>query len=567
MSDAYPSGRSASAHACLACRRSKVRCNYDPAGQPPCQRRFDKLEKRIDSLISNISQRQNEDMLPTQTPPRDMAIPSSAAKKEFENTHSNTRYQQFENAVPDPPISLPAESMIPGENVWPQAEAAEALCYLFRNEMSMFFPFVTPPKGSVAVLQSNYPCLLKAMILAASYQNRSLQLRRGAALTEELAKRLLIDGEKSRDILQALLLTIAWYHGHLKANPQMTNLIHLTLAVLADLGFDKPAHPNDRRTVIFDGSRSSYGFAEEGNSMDNEDRRTLLGCFYVTSVASAVFRRVDAIPYSRHLNQALEILAEAREHPADELLVHHVRLQSLVEQIAQVAPFDDPQGPHSSWAPITMHIRYLDQQLTGLTQSATKLNGNHVWLIHIHAARIFLYEAGLYDSLWQNANTGARQQRLDTMWKCLASTKALFEVFLSMPDHTIFTASYALWGHLAYALLIASRLCLSKVEGWDVDLVRTELDFSQILEMVTQKTDQGNAFARTHWLRDSASDEMMDRVKMKTRRVQTWFNQYFPRILSQNGPIVGMGPDPSFLLGIDDMFWEELIIGFQPGGL
>lgn len=68
------------------------------------------------------------------------------------------------------------------------------------------------------------------------------------------------------------------------ANPQMTNLIHLALAVLADLGFDKPAHVNDRRTVIFDGSRSSYGFAEETNLMDNEDRRTLLGCFYVTSV-------------------------------------------------------------------------------------------------------------------------------------------------------------------------------------------------------------------------------------------------------------------------------------------
>lgn len=74
------------------------------------------------------------------------------------------------------------------------------------------------------------------------------------------------------------------YHGHLKANPQMTNLLHLALAVLADLGFDKPAHLNDRRTVIFDASRSSYGFAEETNRMDNEDRRTLLGCFYVTSV-------------------------------------------------------------------------------------------------------------------------------------------------------------------------------------------------------------------------------------------------------------------------------------------
>jgi hypothetical protein len=72
----------------------------------------------------------------------------------------------------------------------------------------------------------------------------------------------------------------------------------------------------------------------------------------------------------------LQILVETGKHPADELLVLHVRLQSLVEQIAQVAPFDDPQGPHSSWAPITMHIRYLEQQLTNLTQSATKLNGN-----------------------------------------------------------------------------------------------------------------------------------------------------------------------------------------------
>lgn len=136
-----------------------------------------------------------------------------------------------------------------------------------------------------------------------------------------------------------------------------------------------------------------------------------------------------------------------------------------------------------------------------------------------------------------------------------------------MPDHMIFTASYALWGLLAYALLVASRLCLSKVEGWDVDLIRTELDFSQILELVTQKTDQGNAFARAHWLRDGGSDELVDRIKMKTKKVQTWFNQYFPRIFAQQDPALAMGPDPSFLLGIDDMFWEELITGFQPTSL
>jgi hypothetical protein len=136
-----------------------------------------------------------------------------------------------------------------------------------------------------------------------------------------------------------------------------------------------------------------------------------------------------------------------------------------------------------------------------------------------------------------------------------------------MPAHVIFTASYATWGLLAYALLIASRLCLSKVEGWDVDLVRTEFDFSQILELVIQKMEEGNAFARTHWSKDGGSDEMIDRVKIKTRRVQTWFNGYLPRLSAQNDLPLEMGPDYNFLLGIDDMFWEELITGLQPGGV
>lgn len=169
-------------------------------------RRFDKLEKQIDSLINNIhSQRQNENLLPTPTPPHD--IPGSTLTVKDNHAHP-VNYLKADNS--NPPVSLPVESVLPGHTVWPESQAAEALCFVFRSELSIFFPFVTPPNKPVSVLRQSHPCLFKAMVVAASYQNRALQIRRGAALTEELAKRLLIDGEKTRDILQALLITIAW---------------------------------------------------------------------------------------------------------------------------------------------------------------------------------------------------------------------------------------------------------------------------------------------------------------------------------------------------------------------
>lgn len=171
-------------------------------------RRFDKLEKQIDSLINNIhSQRQSETPLSVSTPPHGIPGSTLTAKEKHEGAHP-VEYQKADNSIP--PVSLPVEYILPGHNVWPENEAAEALCFIFRSELSIFFPFVTPPNEPASVLRHNHPCLFKAMVVASSYQNRALQIRRGAALTEELAKRLLIDGEKTRDILQALLISIAW---------------------------------------------------------------------------------------------------------------------------------------------------------------------------------------------------------------------------------------------------------------------------------------------------------------------------------------------------------------------
>lgn len=119
--------------------------------------------------------------------------------------------------------------------------------------------------------------------MAATYRDRELQKRRACDFISSLSADIILRGEKSLDMLQSLLVHIAWYQCHLQRNTQMTNLTQMAIAVLADLELNKPYHANDRRKMIFDPTRSSFGFTTETMKMNNEERRALLACFYFSS--------------------------------------------------------------------------------------------------------------------------------------------------------------------------------------------------------------------------------------------------------------------------------------------
>lgn len=69
----------------------------------------------------------------------------------------------------------------------------------------------------------------------------------------------------------------------MNCNTQMTNLVQLAISIMADLELNKPVHPNDRRKLIYDNARSSYGFTNETRVLTNDERRALLGCYYLSS--------------------------------------------------------------------------------------------------------------------------------------------------------------------------------------------------------------------------------------------------------------------------------------------
>ena len=94
----------------------------------------------------------------------------------------------------------------------PDEHEVEILLLEFKTNLAEQFPFVVLDLDSTSQkLRHERPLLWKAIIVASSHRNSDRQMALGAILVEDLTMRLLLKAEKSLDLLQALLVLIAWY--------------------------------------------------------------------------------------------------------------------------------------------------------------------------------------------------------------------------------------------------------------------------------------------------------------------------------------------------------------------
>lgn len=109
--------------------------------------------------------------------------------------------------------------------------------------------------------------------------------------------------------------------------------------------------------------------------------------------------------------------------------------------------------------------------------------------MQIKIAEILLYEAGLHDELAAHL---APPERLEMLWKCLQATRALLDLRFS--QHLLLTTNpstisifqpprYIALTSFDYifSMLTCLRLSIANLPGWDLRLVRRELDFNEYL--------------------------------------------------------------------------------------
>jgi hypothetical protein len=120
----------------------------------------------------------------------------------------------------DPPQHHPTGTIPRGSNEGPYLDVidqgildlktAHSLLQEFRA-MNQNFPYIAiHPNLSTGMLRHDNPMLLLAICTAASWKDRELQTKLERAYLEELAGRMVVDGEQTLDMLQGLLVHLSW---------------------------------------------------------------------------------------------------------------------------------------------------------------------------------------------------------------------------------------------------------------------------------------------------------------------------------------------------------------------
>ncbi|KAJ5097014.1 hypothetical protein N7456_007735 [Penicillium angulare] len=428
--------------------------------------------------------------------------------------------------------------------------------------MAPHFPFVVIPDLPPAMFYAEKPFLFKAMVMVASYRNRPFQHQIGTQLTEEVGKRLLVDGERSLDLLQGLLIHIAWYHLHLGAVSQMTNLLQLAIALMADLGLNKPSHGTDRRKLMFDSSKLTQGAVAESRLLRNDETRALLGCFYVSSIVSAIFRRIPALGYTNYMEKQLQFLLGSNEYESDILLAQMIHIQQFAERVFEAMRYDEAEDPTIPHTPIALHLKTLRTEFRNLSMTIPiELQNNKLLRLQKCAVDVFIHENGINDSFWNPPST--TNERIDVLWTLLQGIKGFFETFLDLSPEKLFQLPYSGWGQSTYVILIFSRLSNLECPGWDPQMVHNTYDFAGLIEALIQLLGKSINYAGLHWL-SGQRDPVIARALSKVKFVQTWWQNTRPGLSPSQ--IQPFSPDLGFSRGsvIGDDFWDELMRDCEP---
>jgi hypothetical protein len=189
-------------------------------------------------------------------------------------------------------------------------EIAEKYLELFKSILTPHFPFVViSPQVSAVHLRQDKPFLFLAIMSSASYDNMPLQRSLGAEVKRAVASRIILNGEVSFDLLQGLLVFLAWYayatcasycicdlwgphasnycfsrsHYHTKPH-RYTQFLQLAVSLIIDLRLDRPPQTKTWKTKLhFESQNVADEQTLERPSWGSDEKRAVIGCYYLSS--------------------------------------------------------------------------------------------------------------------------------------------------------------------------------------------------------------------------------------------------------------------------------------------
>lgn len=351
MADASQSSLAASQSlnkACEPCRALKVRCL--PAVDGPdasCQRciKFNrrcvyapphrkKQRKRTDARVTELEKEIFAMRLLLQgqsgVPPSSMELQNSPASR---ISHSRTA------GLPSQTDSLPSDVAAQTDSAGLSGdlidrgiitiEEARQFLLLYRNVNLTHLPLVAiQPETTADELRISKPILFKAIVTTAAAKARpEIFTGLSTEMIGEYVQRVMMNGEKTLELVQAISITSAWYHPTDKwATFRFYDYITLASTMAMDINLgdkENPQAPHEPSEVI-------------------ERKRALVGCFTHSSIVAFGMRRPNTLPFTTYMGEILEELSTKEPVlPSDKVLCGLARLFKIADEISATFSLTD----------------------------------------------------------------------------------------------------------------------------------------------------------------------------------------------------------------------------------
>ncbi|KKA16886.1 hypothetical protein T310_9500 [Rasamsonia emersonii CBS 393.64] len=374
---------------------------------------------------------------------------------------------------------------------------------------------------------------------------------------------------RTKPFLLDVILVAAFHRDSGRQSRQLTNLLQLAIALVADLGLNRPL-PINKYKAVPDVMRKVLQGSKVFETLRGtlEERRTFLGCFYLSSLFSSHLRGLEPLPYTPYVEECCQALVDAKQYPDDNYLVQLVRIQRVVNIIRQHV-LDDQ---YKLRAPFGMHIASIQSELNSVKQSWGDVRNRNLLLMHYHSAEMFLHEFAIYDTPSRSGVLSDNDpfQRVESLYACLEAAAALVEAFFTIQPEEYIHLSMTPWLQVGHMMIIIRKLLFLDVPGWDLKYVRSKLDVPGMLDRIIKNASEARQAAKksgigqdgnyVHYRHDLLAElsKKMGALKQNFNEAIRAEEQMQHRQLSQPAQpsILGEMWTGETLLSMDEDFWE-----------
>ncbi|KAL1655483.1 hypothetical protein SLS61_001947 [Didymella pomorum] len=379
-------------------------------------------------------------------------------------------------------------------------ELSEELLNIWRNELVAASPGIYIPKDWTAMdLRQKKPSLFYAIMAAAAHS-------KGSELSDKLheeavylyARTAFINGEKSVQTIQALLVTVAFYSPpKTPGQLQIYQWVNMAASMALELGL--ASKPRTHEQLPKRAIRSLQKISSPEELL--EHCRTVLYLYVVCAGFSMRLKRPNILLFNSWMEECLNML-EKSPLQADQRTLAWLKLQRIADEANTAFGFDDASTSFSlSELRMQMILRIFERRMHDWKKSVPRDVLTLSLTMEYHQNMLSMWEFGMDggrydvtefrnrhltlpalddDSVQPESLLSRSALQINATTKCIIEAHAILECFIGITTDTLQKAPNLLFVRAIYALVVLMKADYA---------VGTDPEMGEILDSQSLKVD------------------------------------------------------------------------------